>query len=66
MKFLRSIVDDIVTKLQKEYNLTESVVNDFERYMNNVAVVIKGLQEKGTVPTDKQSYVKHLVINLAQ
>lgn len=31
-----SAMDDIVSKMQKEYNLTDLVVDDFTRYMKNV------------------------------
>ena len=48
----------MVTKLQKEHNLLDTVVQDFERYIREVKIVIKGLKEKGSVPTDKQAYVK--------
>lgn len=50
-------MEEIVAKLQKEYNLVDSVVNDFEKYMKQVAVVMKDLTEKGAVPADKGAYV---------
>ena len=50
-------MDEIITKLQKEYNLVQTVVNDFDRYMEKVTAVWKSLEEKGNIPADKSSYV---------
>ncbi len=47
----------MINKLQKEYNLVETVVNDFDRYMREVAIICKGLQEKAHLPSDKQNHV---------
>jgi len=52
-------VDETITKLQKEYNLVQTVVSDFDKYMEKVVSVWKGLEEKGTTPAEKQSYVKN-------
>lgn len=57
-------MDDIVGKLQKEYNLIDAVVSDFERYIKEVSIVLKGLQEKGAVPADKANYVSYIIIRL--
>ena len=51
-------MEEVVSKLQKEHNLLDTVVQDFEKYIREVKVVLKGLKEKGSVPADKQAYVR--------
>jgi len=47
----------MITKLQKEYNLVQTVVSEFEKYMEKVVAVWKNLEDKGTIPADKHSHV---------
>lgn len=47
---LGTSLDDIVAKYQKEYNLIESVVDDFEKYMKEFSIAFERLQSKNQLP----------------
>jgi hypothetical protein len=50
-------VDDIVAKYQKEYNLIESVVDDFEKYMKEFSIAFERLQSKNQLPENIGTHV---------
>lgn len=51
-------LDEIVAKYQKDYNLVDTVVLDFEKYMKEVGAAYNSLMAKNQTIADKYTQVK--------